>query len=315
MPSLRGLEALRAFVETGTVSQAAIRLGRTQPQIGRLLAALEEELGFALFDRQNRRLTLSPEGREFYGHVERVLLGHDGLDRFAAQLLRGGRHHIRVLVAPHVAQALVLGPVAALSRGNPTFSASINSRVRIDIDSWLGQEQFDLGLTVLPVSHPGFETEEFLRIEAVAAMAQDHPLAAKPSVTAADLARTSFIATHRRSLVQQQIDRQAREAGLTLQSSFETQSGMIACQLAERGLGCCIADPFVARSSGTPGLVFRRFRPAIELRYGFIYPAWQSRPKVATDLAREIAAQADALWRDIAASIETGRSRRASAKR
>lgn len=300
MPALRGLEALRAFVETGTVSQAAAKLGRTQPQVGRLLGALESELGFPLFDRQNKRLTLTAEGREFYQHAERLLQGHDGLERFASQLRRGGRHHIRILAAPHVTHAIVIDPVAALSRRNPRFTASVDSRVRIDIDSWLGQEHFDLGITVLPVNHAGFETEEFLRVEAVAAMAEGHPLAGQEAVTAEDLASTSFIATHRRSLVQRQIERQVSEAGIVLTSRFETQSGMIACQLAERGLGCCVADPFVARSSGTPSLVFRPYRPAIELRYGFVFPAWQSRSRLARELSAEIAEHARALWQSIA---------------
>ncbi|MBN9468477.1 MAG: LysR family transcriptional regulator [Bosea sp.] len=303
MAALRGLEALRAFVETGTVSRAAARLGRTQPQIGRLLSALESELGFQLFDRQNKRLSLTAEGREFYQHAERLLQGHDGLERFAAQLRRGGRHHIRVLAAPHVAEAIVIDAVAKLSRSDPRFTASVDSRVRIDIDSWLGQEHFDLAVTVLPISHAGFETEEFLRIEAVAAMADSHPLARLEAVTVADLAKTSFIATHRRSLIQKEIERQADEAGVAPESRFETQSGMIACQLAARGLGCCVADPFVAHSSGAPGLVFRPFRPAIELRYGFVFPAWQSRSRLARELSGAIAEQAKALWSAIRTSF------------
>lgn len=304
MPALRGLEALRAFIETGTVSQAAVRLGRTQPQIGRLLSALETELGFQLFDRKNRRLTLTAEGSEFYQHAERLLQGHDGLDRFAAQLRRGGRHHIRILAAPHVTHAIVIDAVAALARRHPRFTASVDSRVRIDIDNWLGQEHFDLGVTVLPVNHAGFETEAFLRVEAVAAMAEDHPLAQRDVVTVQDLAATSFIATHRRSLVQQQIERQANEVGVVPSSRFETPSGMIACQLAERGLGCCVADPFVARSSGTSGLVFRPYRPTIELRYGFVFPAWQSRSRFARELSAEITEGAKMLWDSISGSFE-----------
>ena len=38
------LEALRAFVEGGSIAQAGERLGRTPPQVGRLLASLEEPM-------------------------------------------------------------------------------------------------------------------------------------------------------------------------------------------------------------------------------------------------------------------------------
>lgn len=292
MPSHRSLEALRAFVDGGSVSQAAIRLGRTQPQVGRLLSALEQELGFALFDRQNRRLALTTDGRAYYAQVERVLAGHDGLDRFAAQLRQGGRDHVRVLTAPYVAHAIVADALAVLAARMPSFTATIDSRIRLDIETWVGHENFDLGVSVLPITHPGFETEEFLRSEAVVAMTPDHALTGKRIVTIEDLAETSLITTHPRSIVQQQLDRHCRERGLTLQSRFETANGMIACQLAERGLGCCIADPFVARSSGTPGLVFRRFQPRIELSYGFIFPAAQSRSRAVVELAQEIAALA-----------------------
>ena len=294
MPSHRSLEALRAFVDGGSVSQAAVRLGRTQPQVGRLLSGLEHELGFALFDRQNRRLTLTADGREYYAEVERVLAGHDGLDRFAAQLRQGSCDHVRVLTAPYVAHAIVADALAMLAARLPSFTASIDSRIRLDIETWVAHENFDLGVSVLPISHPSFETEEFLRSEAVVAMTPDHPLAGRHLVTIEDLALTSLITTHPRSLVQQQLDRHCRERGLSLRSSFETANGMIACQLAERGLGCCIADPFVARSSGTPGLVFRRFQPKIELRYGFLFPAGRSRSKAVVELAQEIAALARA---------------------
>ncbi|HEV2672897.1 MAG TPA: LysR family transcriptional regulator [Aliidongia sp.] len=292
MPNQRSLEALRAFVDGGSVSQAAVRLGRTQPQVGRLLSALEDDVGFALFDRKNRRLSLTAEGREYYAQVERVLAGHDGLDRYAAQVRQGSRDHVRVLTAPYVAHAIVADALAALAARMPGFSATIDSRIRLDIETWVGDENFDLGVSVLPISHSGIETEEFLRSEAVAAMLPTHPLAAKRLVTIDDLVETSLIATHPRSIVQQQIDRHCRERGLSLQSSFETANGMIACQLAERGLGCCISDPFVARSSGTPDLVFRRFQPRIELRYGFIFPAGRSRSKAVVELAQEIAALA-----------------------
>jgi DNA-binding transcriptional LysR family regulator len=302
MPSQRGLEALRAFVEAGSVSQAAVRLGRTQPQVGRLLTGLERELGFTLFERQNRRLILTAEGRDYYGQVERVLAGYDGLDRFAAQLREGGRDHVRVLTA-YVAHAIVADALAVLVQRIPGFTATIDSRIRLDIETWLGQENFDLGVSVLPIDHPAVETEEFLVSEAVAAMTPEHPLAQRAEVTIEDLARTSLITTHPRSLVQQQIDRYSRERGLSLRSSFETANGMIACQLAERGLGCCIADPFVARSSGTPRLVFRRFRPTIELRYGFIFPAWRARSKAVTALAQEITVLAQAQYAIVDAQV------------
>jgi len=49
MLNVKELEAFRAFIECGSVTSAAERLNRTQPQVGRLLVALEESVGFNLF--------------------------------------------------------------------------------------------------------------------------------------------------------------------------------------------------------------------------------------------------------------------------
>jgi DNA-binding transcriptional LysR family regulator len=55
----------RAFLvtaEEGSLSAAARALGMAQPTLGRQVAALERELGVALFERVGRGLTLTPSG-------------------------------------------------------------------------------------------------------------------------------------------------------------------------------------------------------------------------------------------------------------
>jgi len=287
----RALEALRAFVEGGSIAQAAERLGRTPPQVGRLLASLEAELGLALFTRHNRRLSLTPEGVRFHRQAERVLAGHDGLQRLADEL-RSGRQagHVRVLAAPHMVRALMTPVLLAMARRNPAFSASIDVRVRLDIESWVGQEAFDLGITVLPLVHPALEVEEFCRTEAVVVMPRGHPLAAEGVITPAQLVRHDLVATHPRSLVSQQVDQLFRAEHRKPRIRFVAPNGAVACELAAAGLGVTLADPFVAQSSGAAGFVMRRFRPAIALAYGLLFPSWQPRSQATTELAGLIAA-------------------------
>ena len=55
--------AFLATAETGSLSAAARALKLTQPTLGRQVAALEEDLGLALFDRTGRNLVLTPAGR------------------------------------------------------------------------------------------------------------------------------------------------------------------------------------------------------------------------------------------------------------
>ena len=44
--TIRQLETFRAVMRAGSISEAARRLGRTQPAVSAALAGLEDELGF-----------------------------------------------------------------------------------------------------------------------------------------------------------------------------------------------------------------------------------------------------------------------------
>jgi len=59
-----------ATAEEGSLSAAAKALGLTQPTLSRQVAALEEDLGVALFERIGRSLALTQTGLELLGHFK-----------------------------------------------------------------------------------------------------------------------------------------------------------------------------------------------------------------------------------------------------
>lgn len=81
------LEHYRVFVaiaRSGSLTAAADQLDANQPTISRQLAALERELGVALFQRSSRSLSLSDAGRTLLPHAETLIAAADA----AAQALR-----------------------------------------------------------------------------------------------------------------------------------------------------------------------------------------------------------------------------------
>lgn len=62
------LDRLRTFIvvaRTGNLSSAARELGATQPNVGRQMTALENEIGLTLFVRHSRGIGLTKQGEEF----------------------------------------------------------------------------------------------------------------------------------------------------------------------------------------------------------------------------------------------------------
>lgn len=94
--NLRFIEAFWWVVQLDSMTLAARRLSLTQSAVSSRIAALEDELGARLFERNDRRLILTASGRRLLVHAERLLdaqraLRADlGLDGTGAPQLRIG---------------------------------------------------------------------------------------------------------------------------------------------------------------------------------------------------------------------------------
>ncbi|WP_146652547.1 LysR family transcriptional regulator [Labilithrix luteola] len=73
MDRLGNIEAFVQTAETGSFNASAKRLGLTPSAVSRRVAQLERELGVALFHRTTRALSLSEDGRLFFGRCRSVL--------------------------------------------------------------------------------------------------------------------------------------------------------------------------------------------------------------------------------------------------
>lgn len=67
------LEYFKTVAEMQHFTQAARKLAVSQSALSRSIAKLEEELGFPLFERCGKKISLNSHGQIFLGHVERAL--------------------------------------------------------------------------------------------------------------------------------------------------------------------------------------------------------------------------------------------------
>src|SRR6185312_3114395 len=96
MFELRDLECFLAIVEHKTFHKAAKACGMAQPPLSRRIAALERELGGALFSRDSRRTQLTELGTVF-AREARIVLEQAHVDqRVATDFGRGVTGRLRV---------------------------------------------------------------------------------------------------------------------------------------------------------------------------------------------------------------------------
>ena len=84
---------LRSFVavaDAGGVTRAAGMLHLTQSAVSMQIKRLEEMLGLPLFDRGNRRITLTPSGEQLLGYARRILdLNDEAVGRLTEDVFEG----------------------------------------------------------------------------------------------------------------------------------------------------------------------------------------------------------------------------------
>jgi DNA-binding transcriptional LysR family regulator len=76
---IRMMRSLLSVTECGSITEAARRLGRTQPAITLQIQRFEELVGKVLFTHEGRRLVLTPDGHVVVTYAKSILRLHDEL--------------------------------------------------------------------------------------------------------------------------------------------------------------------------------------------------------------------------------------------
>lgn len=86
---LRQIQYFQAVVRNKSFSEAAEECRISQSAISQQIKALENELGFSLLERRNRKFTLTPAGEYFYKKSLVLMADFQQMRNEAAKIARG----------------------------------------------------------------------------------------------------------------------------------------------------------------------------------------------------------------------------------
>ena len=189
----------RSFVQiadSGSFTRAAELLNVSQPALSAQMRELERRLGFALFHRHNRRVSLTAEGRIFVDLARRLIMETDWLNRAARDIRE---NQLRIGVAHHSSgiaerRALLEGFMAA----NPDMPLAVTARTHAQLFEDLRLGVIDVAVTLELVEGTsesaveprpqGFERHVIAQRNVGLAIPETHALAQKTVIHAGDLA-------------------------------------------------------------------------------------------------------------------------------
>ena len=275
--SIRQLQTFREIMHSGSVSAASRVLGRSQPSVSAMLANLEAELGFDLFERRKGRLIPKPEAHFFVEEAREIL---DRINRIAQTMHEIGnldRGRLKIASLPGASLFLLPRMVADFVRDRPEVEASIMTRSSVKIHEWIASQQYDIGIAEIPKQQSALNIQP-INLECVCALRKDDPLAARPYLTPDDLDNAPMAALYPEHFTHQNARSVFEESGKRFNVRFEMTIFIPAMTLVEQGYAYSLVDQISAASyyhyrGKDTLLTFRPFRPLLPFNIAVLTPA------------------------------------------
>lgn len=212
----RQLAAFCAVVERRSFSQAAERLGVTQPAVSLQVRALEKRLGTQLLDRSGRRVEPTEAGRRLYRGAQRILALEEQVlaDVVAeAEGELGGVLSIGASTGP----AAVVVPLllCEFQRAHPAVRVALEVHDTRTVVELVAERQLELGIVGASPRHRGVHFEPFVYDEVVLVCPPDHRFAGK-TLDVHELAAETLVVMQEGAGVRRIVDDELRRLGLRL---------------------------------------------------------------------------------------------------
>lgn len=172
------LDQLQYFVETARrqhIGQAARFLNISPSAISHSIAALEEEFGKSLFEKQGRQIKLTPHGKLLLDRAEFLLSETQRIREELASDQMEMRGHYRIAATHTLCSEFVTPAWMNLQDEHPALTATLHSLRSGEVLSRVNSGEVDLGICFSPHSGPNHEQELLHQGKLVLCFGKKHP--------------------------------------------------------------------------------------------------------------------------------------------
>lgn len=288
---------MRAFHEvmlTGSISQAARNLNRTQPSISATIANLENDLAMKLFDRKGGRLHAVPEAQYLFEECGELLKRVESITQNMRRIRALESGELRIASMPGPSVFVLPEIVSQYAKNKSDIKTTLVSRSSEAVIQLLAAQQYDIGISD---NHQNLSREsglidsELIRFSCLCAVPAQSPLAAEKVITIDHLHAAPIGVLMDEHPVTIQLQDAFQSAGAAMNVAFSTQYFIPLLTYVENGLACAVVDPVTAesyrlyRSGQSAGVLFKPFHPDIAFELAILRPNHRPVSLLAKDFA------------------------------
>lgn len=276
--SFRQLATFREVMRSGSISQAARAVGRTQPAVSTMVQTLEGQLGFALFVRTHGKLTPTPEAHYFLEECEEILGRVERTERTLGRIstLQSGK--LKIACHPAASSMFLPQLLTRFLEGKDDLDVSLIMRSSDVIEDLIASQQFDVGFSETPTPRASIQQTDY-DLECVCILPALDPLAAADVVTPNDLDERPMAVLFDEHRTAIQTEAAFLAAGCRFNKRLELRTFLPGLQFVRAGTCVMVCDMITAYSHllQTPegsSLAIRRFRPKISNSVSILTPGY-----------------------------------------
>lgn len=250
---LRQLEYFAEVSKLGSFTRAAEHLYVTQPSITNAIHRLEQELNLQLFDRRQKKPTLTTEGVYFYREITPVLQKINQILKELEDLRNLAQGMIKIAIPPIIGTYLFPNIFSKFYECFPGLKLQLYEEGSWSARKMLERGELDMGIIILPGQTDTLETRTILQVPWVVCVAPDHPFAKQKAVSFSELSKERLITlkkdSYQYNLTLAQFHQRSLKSNIVLSSN---QVQTIKALVAQK-LGVAILMDLVVRND--PSLI------------------------------------------------------------
>ncbi|WP_037916055.1 LysR family transcriptional regulator [Sulfitobacter sp. 20_GPM-1509m] len=275
--TIKQLETLREVMRTGSMSAAASSLLRAQPSVSAMIASLEEQLGFLLFEREGRKIVPTPEAHFVLEEAEAILGRLEQMNRTLKRISALELSHLKIATYPAASDELIPSVLVQLLNKNPGIRSSILTHASNSVYDLVASQKFDAGLAETLPPRETVNQKKF-NIEFLCAVPADSPLAQLSEISPVDLDGMAAATLYHKHPITKKLVETFEEGGYHFSQIVELQTFSSGLKLVEQGVCYMICDRITAYghrplNTAKSQIVFRPFKPELSTDISILTPA------------------------------------------
>ena len=234
--------AVLAAAETGSFSRAAEVLRYTPSGVNQLVTAFENELGFSVFRRSTKGVSLTENGQLLLPTVREFQRQEDRLFELATEingLLIGS---VTIAAYSSIATHWLPAVIRAFQQDYPHVSIRLMEGIWQEVSGWLDDRTADIGFFSYQDGMP-YEWIPLAEDPMLALLPPDHPLAGASAYPLKDCEQDDFIMP---SLgCDDDVEALFRRNGIVPKIRFTTMESFSAMSMVEQSLGISVMNQLI----------------------------------------------------------------------